>query len=281
MTLSASGLPAGATATFSPSAVTAGGSSTLTIGTSASTPAGSYTLTITGTGSSAAHSTPVGLTMNPPASGPGLVQAAAAGESVSSTTLTATFPAPTIAGHLIVLAGSVYAGATNQITKVTDPAGNTWTRIGAFCTAGHYSDGEIWYAANAGSVTSVTVTVATATVVAIEVEEFSGVAAANPLDVSQGASNTGTAASSGSISPAQSGELAVGFLAGHGSAQAMTMSAAGYTAMSQQTSTNGGATPASVVIGYAVLGPTAAQNFTGSFSAGMYWAAGIALFKPA
>src|SRR5947209_13034293 len=40
VTLSASGLPAGATATFNPTAVTAGGSSTLTMTTASSTPVG-------------------------------------------------------------------------------------------------------------------------------------------------------------------------------------------------------------------------------------------------
>ncbi|CRK60820.1 Aminopeptidase Y (Arg, Lys, Leu preference) [Alloactinosynnema sp. L-07] len=49
--LTASGLPAGATATFSPTSVTSGASSTLTLATSASTPAGTYPVTITGTGS--------------------------------------------------------------------------------------------------------------------------------------------------------------------------------------------------------------------------------------
>ena len=279
VTLSASGVPAGATASFSPGAVLAGASSTLTISTSASTPGGVYSLTVTGTGSPAVHGTVVSLTVNTPASGPRLVQAAAAGESVSSTTLTATFPSPTVAGHLLVLASSVYSGATNQISRVTDPAGNAWTRIGAFCTAGHYSDGEIWYAANAGSVTSVTVTMATATVVAMQVQEFSGVAATNPLDVSRGASNTGTAADSGSLNPAQPGELAVGFLAGHGSVQAMTISAAGYTAQPQQTSSNGASTPVSVVTGYRVLNSIDPQDLTGTFAASMYWAAGIAIFK--
>ncbi len=48
--LTASGLPTGATATFSPASVTSGNSSTLTIATSASTPAGTYPVTITGTG---------------------------------------------------------------------------------------------------------------------------------------------------------------------------------------------------------------------------------------
>lgn len=64
VSLSASGLPSGATATFSPTSVTAGGSSTMSISTSASTPSGTYSVTVTGTGSSATHSTTVSLTVN-------------------------------------------------------------------------------------------------------------------------------------------------------------------------------------------------------------------------
>jgi hypothetical protein len=63
VTLSASGLPTGATATFTPSSVTAGGSSTLAITTSASTPAGTYPITVTGAGSSATHSTTFTVTV--------------------------------------------------------------------------------------------------------------------------------------------------------------------------------------------------------------------------
>jgi len=62
--LSASGLPSGATASFSPTSVTSGGSATMTIATSTSTPAGSYTITITGTGSSATRTTTYTLTVN-------------------------------------------------------------------------------------------------------------------------------------------------------------------------------------------------------------------------
>ncbi len=64
VTLSASGLPAGATASFSPASVTSGASATMTITTSTSTPAGSYHITITGTGSSATHTTSFTLTVN-------------------------------------------------------------------------------------------------------------------------------------------------------------------------------------------------------------------------
>src|SRR5437773_42029 len=68
VTLSASGLPAGATATLNPAAVTAGGSSTLTISTAPSTPAGNYSITVTGSGASASHATTIALAVNAPAS---------------------------------------------------------------------------------------------------------------------------------------------------------------------------------------------------------------------
>ncbi len=64
VSLSAGGLPAGASASFNPTSVNPSGSSTMTVSTSASTPAGSYSITITGTGSDAStttHSTTVSL----------------------------------------------------------------------------------------------------------------------------------------------------------------------------------------------------------------------------
>jgi hypothetical protein len=67
--LSASGLPAGVTAAFSPASVTAGGSSTLTLSTSTATPPGSYPITITGTGTSNTHTTSYTLTVTTGTSG--------------------------------------------------------------------------------------------------------------------------------------------------------------------------------------------------------------------
>lgn len=66
VSLSASGLPSGSGASFSPAIVTAGASATMTITTSASTPRGTATLTVTGTGTSATHTTAVSLTVTPP-----------------------------------------------------------------------------------------------------------------------------------------------------------------------------------------------------------------------
>jgi serine protease AprX len=64
--LSVSGLPSGASPSFSPGSLTSG-SSTLTITTSASTPAGTYPLTITGTGGGITHNATVSLTVTAPA----------------------------------------------------------------------------------------------------------------------------------------------------------------------------------------------------------------------
>ncbi len=65
VTFSASGLPAGASASFNPASVAGSGSSTMSVTTSTSTPSGTYTLTITGTSGTLAHSTTVTLVVNP------------------------------------------------------------------------------------------------------------------------------------------------------------------------------------------------------------------------
>lgn len=65
--LSATGLPAGATASFDPAVVMGGGgSSILTVSTSPSTPVGSYLLTITATSGSLSQSALVTLIVDPP-----------------------------------------------------------------------------------------------------------------------------------------------------------------------------------------------------------------------
>jgi hypothetical protein len=64
VSLSASGLPTGATASFSPNPITSGGSSTLTVTTSSSTPGGTSTITVTGTSSATSHSATTSLTVN-------------------------------------------------------------------------------------------------------------------------------------------------------------------------------------------------------------------------
>ena len=67
VSLSVTGVPAGATGTFNPTSLTGAGSSTLTVSAGNATP-GTYPLTITGTGTYATHSTIVSLTVIPPVS---------------------------------------------------------------------------------------------------------------------------------------------------------------------------------------------------------------------
>ncbi|MDE1178228.1 MAG: SMP-30/gluconolactonase/LRE family protein [Edaphobacter sp.] len=64
--LSVSGLPTGATASFSPTSASGSGNSTLTVSTASTTPTGTYPLTITGTSSTLAHSTTVTMVVSAP-----------------------------------------------------------------------------------------------------------------------------------------------------------------------------------------------------------------------
>jgi hypothetical protein len=277
--LSSTGAPPGALVSFTPSTVTSGGSSSLQVTTASGTTPGLYTITVTGTGNASGaptHSATYALTVTAAAAAPHLVQTASGTETSSSTSLSGSFPTQTGGGDLLVLSASEYNGATNHITSVTDTAGNKWTLIGSYNQSGHNSNGEMWYAANTSPTLTVTVHNSAAAFESFEVQEFSGMAAA-PLDVATGASNTSTAPSSGSVTSTATGELAVGFIAGHGNAEAISVTSPGYTTQAEQTTTGSIAT---VETGYQVLGAPGAQSFAGSFGTAMYWAAGIAVFKP-
>ena len=63
VTLSASGLPAGAAASFAPATVTGAGSSTMTVTTSTTTPLGTYPVTVTGTSGNLTQTASVELTV--------------------------------------------------------------------------------------------------------------------------------------------------------------------------------------------------------------------------
>jgi hypothetical protein len=64
---SATGLPAGATASYNPASVSTSGDSTLTVATASNTPTGTFTLTTTGSGGSLTHAVTVTLVVNAPA----------------------------------------------------------------------------------------------------------------------------------------------------------------------------------------------------------------------
>ncbi len=71
--LAVSGVPAGATATFTPASVSGSGNTSLNVTTSTSTPAGSSTLTMTATSGPLSHSTAVTLSVVAPPAGTGAI----------------------------------------------------------------------------------------------------------------------------------------------------------------------------------------------------------------
>jgi len=134
VSLSVSGVPSGATASFSPAAVTAGGSSTLTVGTGTAA-AGTYTLTITGTAPSATHSATVSLAVTapppPPPANDFSIAVSPASQTVtagSSTTYTVTTALTTGAAQTITLSASgLPAGATASFSPASVTSGSSST----------------------------------------------------------------------------------------------------------------------------------------------------------
>src|SRR3989441_1693970 len=138
VTFSVSGLPSGATASFSPSSVTTSGSSTMTVTTSTTTPAGSFPLMIIGTSGSLIHTVPVTLTVsglttttnvasnnNPSTFGAGVTfTATVAGSGVPTGAVTFMDGTTTLGSALLNVSGqatlttSVLAAGTHSITAV-------------------------------------------------------------------------------------------------------------------------------------------------------------------
>ena len=206
--LSISGVPGGATATFSPTSVTAGSSSTLTLD-SGTAAAGTYTLTITGTGASATHTTTVTFTINPVitndfsvAVGPNTLtlNQGASGTSTISTAVTsgnAETVTPAVSG---LPAG---ASASFTPTSVTAGSSSTLTINAGTAAPGNYAVTITGTTASATHAANLSLT--------IRPNGFSIAVSPNTLTLNQGASGTSTistAVTSGNaetVTPAVSG----------------------------------------------------------------------------
>jgi uncharacterized membrane protein len=117
VSLSASGLPNSASATFNPNPISNGsGNSTMSVTTSGSTPAGSYTLTIKGTSGGLSHTTIVTLVVNAALSPDFSLSASPASQSVvqgNGTSYTATVaPSNGLTGSVNLSASGLPAGAS-------------------------------------------------------------------------------------------------------------------------------------------------------------------------
>jgi uncharacterized membrane protein len=136
VSLTPSGLPSGATATFNPNPISGGaGTSTMSVTTAASTPPGSYTLTITAnsTSPSLTHSTTVTLVVNPASSPDFSVSASPSSQTVAqgsptSYTVTVT-PSGGFTGNVTLTSSGLPSGATATFnpTSISGGAGGTST----------------------------------------------------------------------------------------------------------------------------------------------------------
>jgi Galactose oxidase-like, Early set domain/Glyoxal oxidase N-terminus len=126
VTFSVTGLPSGATASFSPSSVTGSGSSTLSVNTSTSTPTGSYTLTITATnGSNLTHSTQVTLVVADFALSASPSTRTLSGNSKTTYTVTVTALGPFSAAVTFSVSGLPARTSTSFSPTSLAGAGNT------------------------------------------------------------------------------------------------------------------------------------------------------------
>lgn len=120
LSLSVSGLPAGAAASFNPATVTAGASSTLTVTTSSATPAGSAALTIGAAGASAAGAAAATLSVQAP-----IFLRGKTTRGVNSThSLSLAAPTSTAPGDLLI--ATLFVGERSGFS-VSAPSG--WTLV--------------------------------------------------------------------------------------------------------------------------------------------------------
>ena len=134
-------------------------------------------------------------------------------QSASVATLTVTYTAAQTAGNLNVIAVG-WNNTTAAVTAVTDTKGNVYTRaIGP--TLGTGLGQSIYYAKNivaaAAGVNKVTVTFSPAAAYPdVRILEYSGIDAANPVDVTAGAAGSSATSNSGAVTTLNPTDLLFG-----------------------------------------------------------------------
>ena len=201
-----------------------------------------------------------------------------AANASATTTLTATTGTASGSGDLLVAAikdrdTTVLA----SVSGITDSAGtNTWAKA-AGITQGSQADEEIWYAASAAPVTTVTVTVSGASALSFTVVDLAGATSA-PLDVKATAGGSSAAASSGTT-PAisQSSEIVVADVGWNGSVTPSGQTVSYTTSTTEQSTASGSASGEQAA--WNLASPSGAQSYAATLSASTTWTGAIAAFK--
>jgi hypothetical protein len=214
VSFSASGLPTGASASFSPASVTTSGSSTMTVSTTSSTPVGSYPVTITGTSGTLSHT--AGVTLNVGVSGPPaitFIQVNSVTPQSPQTTVTVPFTAAQAAGNLnVVVVG--WNDSTATVKTISDSKNNVYVPATGPTVLTGAATQSIYYAKNIAAATAganvVTVTFTAAAIYPdIRIAEYSGLDTTNPFDVGAGAVGS-SATSSVAVNTTNANDLLIG-----------------------------------------------------------------------
>jgi hypothetical protein len=187
VSLSATGLPSGATATFSPTSIAApgAGSSTMTVSTASTTPAGTYSITITGSGGGKTHTTTLSLTVNPTGGGGG-TEALTDGGFESATASTNSAPGwtgtSTVSGHntIVVGTGNAHAGSANGYFGSANSETDTLTQTFTIPSTATAASLTFWV----NIVTQETTTSTAYDTLKVEIHNSSGTLLATPLTLS-------------------------------------------------------------------------------------------------
>jgi uncharacterized membrane protein len=198
VSLSASGLPAGVTASFSPSSIAApgGGNSTLTFTASSTATTGTSSVTVTATGGGVTHTTTVSLTINAAATPNFAVSASptslavtqgASGSSTISTTISGGFNSA-----VALSASGLPSGVTASFnpTSIAAPGSGSSTLTFTASSTATTGTSNVTITATGGGVTHTTTV--SLTINAAATPDFTVSASPASLAVTQGASGSST-----------------------------------------------------------------------------------------
>jgi hypothetical protein len=140
-----------------------------------------------------------------------LIQKAVNGNVTTTSSMSLAFPTSNRAGNFLIVEATV-ARPAGTLT-ISDSLGNTYVAAAAPVTdTAQNVTSYLWYVPNCqAGANTVTATPAVAGAQEIHISEWSGLSAANPLDIVASAAGIGTSASSGSVTTTADGDLIYGY----------------------------------------------------------------------